>query len=290
MPTHEASGPAAFDLSRLGRLRQTPEFRVNTVRLAQFAAAIDDENPAHRQGTVAAPVFANVPAMQCSIETLRAVTSAFAFHGQHDFHYHRPIRPGMRLFSQATLWGAAPSPAGVSIVIRSETRDQNGELVDEQYLSALVAGATLAQPVGRTAPEHRLADAAKRQAPVAEVTYAMASDQTARYADASRDYSPYTLRREAAAAMGFPGLVVHGMLTQAIVGRAIVDKACGGDSTRLKRFACRFSAPVYLVPGQAITTRIWALAPRAGIRAFGYEASDTTGQVVIRHGLAEVAS
>jgi acyl dehydratase len=289
MQVHEGSAPVAFDLSRLGRLRQTPEFRVNTVRLAQFAAAIGDENPAHLAGTVASPVFANVPPMQCTIETLRQVTPAFAFHGQHDFHYHRPIRPGMRLFSHASLWGAAASPAGVSIVIRSETREETGELVDEQYLSALVAGATLAQPVGRAAPEHRLTDAAKRQAPVAETTYAMAPDQTARYADAARDYSSYTLRREAAAAMGFPGLVVHGMLTQAIAGRAIVEKACGSDSTRLKRFACRFSAPVYLVPGQAITTRIWALEPRAGIRAFGYEASDAAGRVVLRHGLAEVA-
>jgi acyl dehydratase len=290
MQTHDGSGPATFDLSRLGQLLQTPEFRVNTVRLAQFAAAIGDENPAHLAGTVASPIFANVPPMQCAIQTLRQVTPAFAFHGQHDFHYHRPIRPGMRLFCRASLWGAAPSPAGVSIVVKSETRDQDGALVDEQYLSALVAGGALAQAVGRAAPEHRLPDAAKRQAPVAEVTSAMAPDQTVLYADAARDYSPYTLRRDAAMSMGFPDLVVHGMLTQAFAGRAVVDTVCGGDSTRLKRFACRFSAPVYLVPGQSITTKIWLLETRREIRTFGYEASDTTEHVVIKHGLAEVAS
>ena len=278
-----------FDLSRLGRIRETPEFRVNTVRLAQFAAAIDDENSAHREGKIASPVFANVPAMQSTIETLRDVTSAFAFHGQHDFHYHQPIRPGMRLFCRAMLQGAVPSSAGVSIIVKSETRDEQGALVDEQYLTALLAGAALAKSVGEAAPDHRMPDTAKSAPLFAEATYRMSADQTARYAEASRDYSAYTLRREAAETLGFQHLLVHGMLTMAFVGRAIVDESCGGDGARLKRLAGRFSSPVFLVPGQAITTKIWTLEPRGGHRIFGYEASEAAGQTVIRHGLAEVA-
>jgi acyl dehydratase len=278
-----------FDLSGLGRLRKTQEFRVNTVRLAQFAAAIDDENPRHRAGEVAPPIFANVPPMQPTIEALRAVTPVFAFHGQHDFRYHRPIAPGMRLFSQATLRGAVPSPAGVSIIVKSETLDETGVPVDEQYFTALVAGATLDQPVGEGAPDHRLPEPAKAAAPFAEATYPMAADQTARYADAARDYSAYTLRLDAAKALGFDHLLVHGMLTMALAGRAIVEKACGGDVARLKRLAGRFSAPVFLTPGQAITTRIWALGSRDGRQAFGYEASEASGRIAIRNGLAEVA-
>ena len=277
-----------FDLSRLGQVRQTPEFRVNTVRLGQFAAAIDDEVPAHRDGIMASPVFANVPPMQATIETLRDVTSAFAFHGQHDFHYHRPIRPGMRLFCRATLWGAVPSPAGVSVIVKSETRDEKDELVDEQYFNALIAGAMLTKSVGDTAPEHRLPDTVRSTSPSAQATYAMSADQTARYAEAARDYSAYTLRLDAAKSLGFPHLLVHGMLTLAFAGRAVVDKACGGDGAMLKRLAGRFSAPVFLTPGQAITTKLWALGQRRGRQAFGYEASDAAGQIVIKHGLAEV--
>ncbi|MFO1056624.1 MAG: MaoC/PaaZ C-terminal domain-containing protein [Dongiaceae bacterium] len=277
------------DLSGLGRLRKTQEFRVNTVRLAQFAAAIDDENPRHLEGAVASPIFANVPPMQPTIEVLRAVTPAFAFHGQHDFHYHRAIRPGMRLFSQATLRGAIPSAAGVSIMIKAETLDETGALVDEQYFTALVAGAKLDKPVGEAAPDHRLPEAARAAAPIATATYPMAADQTARYADAARDYSAYTLRLDAAKALGFEHLLVHGMLTMAFAGRAIVEHACGGDVDRLKRLAGRFSAPVFLTPGQAITTRIWRLEGKGGRQAFGYEASEASGNTVIKHGLAEVA-
>lgn len=279
----------AFDFSRLGQVRQTPEFRVNTVRLGNFAAAIDDESPAHRKGQLASPIFANVPPMQATIETLRDVTSAFAFHGQHDFHYHLPIRPGMRLFCRATLRGAVPSPAGVSVIVKSETRDERDELVDEQYFNALIAGATLTKGVGDVAPEHRLPDSARSAPPFAEATYAMSADQTARYAEAARDYSAYTLRLDAAKALGFPHLLVHGMLTLAFAGRAVVDKACGGDSAKLKRLAGRFSAPVFLTPGEAITTKLWALGWQHGRQAFGYEASDADGRIVIKHGLAEVA-
>ncbi len=277
-----------FDLSRLGQVRQTPEFRVNSVRLAQFAAAIDDGSTAHCEGRIASPVFANVPPMQATIETLRHVTSAFAFHGQHDFHYHQPIRPGMHLFSRAMLWGAVPSPAGVSVVIKSETRDQRDEMVDVQYFNALIPGATLAKSIGDAAPEHRLPDSVKSDAPFAELTFGMSADQTARYAEAARDYSDYTLRLDAASALGFSHLLVHGMLTLAFAGRAIVDKACGGDSAKLKRLAGRFSAPVFLTPGQAITTKVWTLGRQHGRQAFGYESSDAAGQVVIKHGIAEV--
>jgi len=279
-----------FDLSYLGRTRRTEEFRVNSIRLAQFAAAIDDENADNCAGKIAGPVFANVPPMQPCIEMLRSVTKAFAMHGQHDFHFHKPIRPGMRLFAQAGLIGAIPSSAGVSVVIKSQTRDEKQELVNEEYFSALVTGATLAKAVGEAAPDHRLPDAAKSATLFAQATYPMAADQTARYAEAARDYSDYTLRLEAAKAKGFDHLLVHGMLTMAFAGRAVIDKTCGGDTARLKRLAGRFSAPVFLTPNQAITTRIWKLDDRGGRQAFGYEASDATGNIVIKNGLAEVAS
>lgn len=280
-----------FDLSILGQVRRTEEFRVNTMRLAQFAAAIDDENPAHLEGRIASPVFANIPPMQPTIETLRRVTKAFAMHGEHDFRYHKPIRPGMRLYAQAKLIGAVPSSAGVSVIVKSETRDEAQALVSEEYFSALVRGEKLANAIGEAAPGHRLPEEAKAAAPFAEATYPMTADQTFRYAEAARDYSPYTLRLDAAKAQGFDHLLVHGMLTMAFSGRAVVEKACGGDMARLKRFAGRFSAPVFLVPGQAITTRIWKLGKSGGGGdVFGYEASDSTGAVVIRNGLAEVAS
>jgi acyl dehydratase len=279
-----------FDLSNIGKTRESVEFRVNTARLAQFAAATNDENPRHLEGATAPPVFANVPPMQQTIETLLQVTQDFAFHGEHDFHLHRPIQPGMRLRARATLHGVQPTPAGVSIIVKTETSELDGKLVDEQYFTALVAGARLDKGVGAAAPDHKVPDAVRDRTPLAKATYPMDADQTRRYADAARDYSEYALKLEAARARGLDGVLVHGMLTMAFAGRAVVDKACGGDSTRLKRLAGRFAAPVYLVPGQAITTTIWPMGRRDGREVFGFESVEAGGRTAIRHGLAEVSA
>jgi len=280
----------SFDLSQVGRSWESEEFRVNTARLAQFAAATNDDNPAHVEGRIAPPVFANVPPMQVTIEALHAVTRAFAFHGQHDFHLHRPIAPGMRLFSRATVHGVQANAAGVSVIVKTQTRTGDGEVVNEQYFTALVAGAKLPQSGGKAAPDHRLPECTSSQKPLAEVRYAMDQDQTRRYADASRDYSDYALDPEAARAKGLDGVLVHGMLTMAFAGRAVVAEACGGDSGKLRRLAGRFSRPVYLVPDQSVTTTLWSLGKRDGRATFGFEARDGAGAVVIRHGIAEVAA
>ena len=95
---------------------------------------------------------------------------------------------------------------------------------------------------------------------------------------------------EAARAKGFEHVLVHGMLTLAFAGRAVVETACGADSTRLKRLAARFSSPVYLVPGQAIATTLWSLDGSGDRARYGFESTDASGRIVLAHGLAEVAS
>jgi acyl dehydratase len=227
--------------------------------------------------------------MELTVGALQQVTKDFAFHGEHDFHLHRPIAPGMRLRARAVVHGVHPTPAGVSVVIKTETKELDGALVDEQYFTAFIAGAKLDKGAGGSAPEHRVPDEVRARPPLAKLTYPMAADQTRRYADAARDYSEYALNIEGARAKGLDGVLVHGMLTMAFAGRAVVDRACGGDSTRLKRLAGRFSAPVYLVPDQAITTTIWSLGSKGDRTVFAFEAAEAGGRTAIRHGIAEVS-
>ena len=280
----------SFDLSWIGTTLDSEEFRVNTARLAQFAAATDDTNPTHAAGLIAAPVFANIPAMQVMVAALRRVTTLFAFHGQHDFVFHRPILPGMRLLSSATVSGVQPGAAGVAVIIKLAMRTTDGALVNEQVFTAFAAKASIDRAAGEPAPEHRLPPGAKSAPALACLTYPMSADQTRRYADASRDYSDYALDPDAARAKGFEHVLVHGMLTLAFAGRAVVETVCAGDSTRLKRFAARFSNPVYLVPGQAIATTLWSLDRERERARYGFEATDSSGRIVIAHGRVEVAA
>ena len=279
-----------FDLSKIGLTIKTEEFRVNTVRLAQYAASIDDTNPRHLEGGFAPPVFAHCPVMQATVELLKSVTDAFAFHGEHDFHFHRPIEPGMHLFSTATLQGVIPSPAGVSIVIKTRTQGADGKPINDQYMTGFVAKASVPKAAGTPAPGHRVPDKVTAGKPFAELACPMALDQTRRYADASRDYSDYALVLEAARAKGFDGILAHGMLTLCYAGRTVIDKACGGDTARLKRLACRFSRPVYVVPNQAITTRLFHMDRREGREVVAFESFDAAGTAVLKHGIAEIAA
>ncbi|MFZ4516370.1 MAG: MaoC/PaaZ C-terminal domain-containing protein [Acidimicrobiia bacterium] len=133
-----------------------------------------------------------------------------------------------------------------------------------------------------------LDDAAKAADPVAEITQRIDDDQTFRYADASGDRMPIHLDEEFARAVGLPGIIVHGLCTMAFVSWAVTTTVGGGDPTRLRRLAVRFSRPV--LPGQDITTQFWELRSEGGVTTYGFETTNPQGDVVIKDGLAEVAA
>jgi acyl dehydratase len=141
---------------------------------------------------------------------------------------------------------------------------------------------------GEEAPKHKLEGATKSSEPVASITQQIDTDQTYRYAAASGDNMPIHLDDEVAKSVGLPGIIIHGLCTMAFTSWAAVQAVCAGDPTRLRRLAVRFSRPV--LPGQQITTTFWASGEAAGNQVFGFETRNGDGDVVIKDGLAEVAS
>lgn len=266
----------------IGMTRDSEEFRTSSHRLAQFARAVDDENPAHLSGSVASPVFGHVPAMQSMVEVLGEATGGFALHGEHDFVHHAPIVPGLRLYTRSTLIGIHPTKPGTTYVIRSLTEGHDGTPFVTQYTTCLVRGPTDATSHGEQPPQRPTTERGETAAD----RYELSTDQTRRYADAARDYSPYTMDAEAAAKAGFAAPLVHGMCTMAFAARSIVDRACGGDTARLRRFGCRFANPLLLHEGQAVTVHRWS----GGDGFVGFEVTDADGSVVIRNGYAEIAA
>lgn len=267
--------------AKIGASRDSEEFRTNTRRLAQFAEAVGDTNPAHLAGSIASPVFHHVPVMQSMVEVLNSVAGGFILHGEQDFHFHRPMRPGQRLFSRSELIGTRQSSAGALYFLRCSTHTHDAQPVSTQYATCLAQGGSRdtegVPPPDRPRPE-RLGD------PLLAL-HAIVPDLTLRYGDAARDYSPYTIDGEAARKLGLPAPIVHGMCTLALIARDVVDRLCAGDTGRLRRLGCRFSHPLYLEPGQELSVRLW---PGDGMSAF--EAADGTGHLVVSNGFAEVSS
>ena len=281
-----------FDLSRLGEWSEEVEFKVDAARTVAYAAATNDTNPRHTSGELAPPVFAVLPVWEALLRSSAGVVPPEVLmrvvHGEQDMRLRRPLVPGDVLRSRAAPLGIQVRGSGTTVLLKSETRDDIGQLVNEQFVTMFFRGVSDGEGGGEEPPEHKLTAEVKAGGPVAEVTHLVDDDQTFRYADASGDRMPIHLDDAVARSVGLPGIIVHGLCTMAFTGRAVVDEVAGGDPTRLRRLAVRFSRPV--LPGQSITTRIFDRGTAAGgARRYGFETVNAEGQAVVKDGLAEVA-
>jgi acyl dehydratase len=273
------------DAAGLDRWTSEHRFTVTRERLGAYAAATNDPIAAHREGNVASPVFAIVPVfsalLEPAIEVVPLPVLARVLHGEQDFRFHRPIRPGDELVARAKMTGFEGLPSGTRACVYLETRDEGGELVNEQYVTFFVRGFEDRRKLGTLAPEHRFDERLRGERPIAEVTQHVDEDQTFRYSPASGDPMPIHLDEEIAREAGLPGIIAHGFCMLAFTSWAILQRVGEGDVERLQRLAVRFAKPV--LPGQDITTRVW----RAGAGRYVFEttAGDT---VVLRDGLAEL--
>jgi acyl dehydratase len=282
-----------FDDSGLHRWTDDERFEVTRGRLAQYAAATNDPIAAHRAGDVAPPVFAIVPVFEAlltpAVEVMPVELIPRILHGEQDFHFHRPIRPGDRLVSRAKMIGYQGLEKGTRAAILLECRSDEGELVNEQYVTTFVRGFNLGKAVGELSPDHKFDDRLRERAPAAEVVQHIDADQTFRYAPAAGDPMPIHLDEEVAKDAGLPGIIAHGLCTMAFSSWALLTELAGSDVNRLKRLAVRFSKPV--LPGDDLETRVWDTGNANGIASYAFQTIRGQGgseELVITDGLAEI--
>ncbi|MGH9040920.1 MAG: MaoC/PaaZ C-terminal domain-containing protein [Acidimicrobiia bacterium] len=281
----------AFDLNRLESWSGESEFKVEAARAVAYAAATNDANTMHTGGVLAPPVFAVVPVWEAMMGAAMSIVPPEVImrvvHAAQDVRIHRPLVPGDVLRSRAAPLGVQVRGTGTTLLMKTESRDTSGALVNEQYVTTFFRGVSEGDSDGAAPPEHKLTAELKATPPLAVVAARVDDDQTFRYADASGDHNPIHLDGDVARSVGLPGIIVHGLCTMALAGRVVVEEACAGDPERLRRLAVRFSRPV--LPGQEITTRLYAAGSDPGVSRFGFETLNPEGQAVIKDGWAEVA-
>ena len=281
----------SFKADAIGTRGDPVEFEVSAERVAAYAAATNDAIAPHAAGEIAPPVFAIVPAFQAagiaSMQVIPGELLGAILHGEQDFHFHRPIEPGMTLSTTATPIGMRQRSSGVTVVTRAETTEADGEPVVDQYMTTFVRGADGAEDVGEEAPGHGFDPSLRERDPDAEVSQTFDADQTFRYAEASGDPMQIHLDEQFAKAVGLPGIIIHGLCTMAFTSVAALEIFAPDDPTRLKRLAVRFAS--ITLPGQTITTRLWNAGERDGRSGYAYETASDAGAVVIKDGLAEIA-
>ncbi len=285
MPDDELS----FDDSHLDTFSDEDRFEVTAERIAEYAAATNDPIAAHRNGDIAPPVFAIVPVFQAllvpAVDVMPVELIPRIVHGEQDFHFHRPIYPGDKLVSRAKMIGYQGLEKGTRSVILLECRTEEGELVNEQYVTTFVRGFDAGKAVGELSPSHKFDDVLHEQAPFAKAHAHVDLDQTFRYSPASGDPMPIHLDAEIARSAGLPGIIAHGLCTMAMTSWGVLSEVGGSDTKRLKRFAVRFAKMV--LPGDDLETRIWKAGTTTGITSYAFETARGE-DFVITDGLAEI--
>src|SRR5208283_389705 len=204
-------------------------------------------------------------------------------HGEQDMEFTNPIHPGDLVTATGKIISIETKATGETMTVELNAANQKGQPVQKVRFIAFIRG-----PRNReAAASEARAIEPSRGAPIFSVAQTIDKDQTYRYAEASGDRNPIHVDENIAKMAGLPGIIVHGLCTMAFTSKVAIDNLCAGDPARLMRLRARFSRPV--LPGQTITTKVWADGDRDGRKVFAYETFNPDGQPVIKGGVAEVA-
>ncbi len=268
------------------------EAAVTLEALQKYARACDHDNPfffdeRRPGGVIAPPMFGVVPIWQAIVKVVTdpevGADLLRLVHGEHEVEFAAAMRPGDTITSSATIRSITAGATGETMAIAVTAVNQRGETVQNTVFTAFIRSVGSGR-ADSGSPEQEPA----RGEPLAAVSQPIAADQTFRYAEASGDVNPIHLDANIAKMAGLPGIIVHGLCTMAFCSKALIETVCGGDPRRLRRLRVRFVRPV--LPGQTITTRIWAGQETAERKLFEFETVNPNGRAVIRGGIAEVAS
>jgi acyl dehydratase len=268
-----------------GKTYSTKTFKVTADRIEAFARATNDENEHYFAGndSVGSPVFPIVSAfdsyMEAAMDPELGADLLRLVHGSEEHVLHKPVRVGDTLTVTPLLESIESKESGETFTVAAVQTNEAGDVVAETRGTMFIRG---------TGSRKAAVADARASEEEHEVLYEESTkvdeDQPRRYAEASGDHNPIHLDEATAKMAGLPGVILHGMCTMAIATKAAVNGVAGGDPTKIKRVAVRFSRPV--LPGQELTTKLW----NTGEGTYGFETYNPKGSAVVKSGVVEVSS
>jgi acyl dehydratase len=207
-------------------------------------------------------------------------------HGSQEIRVAKPLPPAGKLRVVAEVADIQDKGEGKNAVVMLKgigTDPDTDEVLVETLTTAVIRGGggfggqpgqrPVAREIPDSAPDARLALPTREDQ---ALIYRLSGDRNPLHSD------PWFAKNLA----GFPKPILHGLCTYGVTGRALVAELCGGDATKLRAVASRFSSPVF--PGETLTTSIWRTGP--GTAVFRTEAAAPDGsdaRVVLEDGVAE---
>lgn len=238
-----------------------------------------------KRGPKVFPTFAVIPAFEANRELFDVVGGDLSgvVHGSQKIVLHKPFAPEGKLVTIGIVEGIHDLKRMAQSTVRTETRDEAGELVCEtewtiMYLKDGGFGGEAPPRSPRIRTPEREPDWVVEDptSPEQALLYRLSGDHNPLHAD------PAAAEKAAKVTEGRP--ILHGLCTYGYVGRAILAKECGSDPARLRTFYGRFSRPIW--PGETIVTEGWREDGRIVVRA---SAKERPGDHVFTNAYAELA-
>ena len=131
-----------------------PVYEVGREKIAEFAAAIGSDDPAHRDpeaaralghpDVIAPPTFAIIVAQRAEAAVVKDPTSGIDYarvvHGEERFTHHRPIVAGDRLVATLHVDGVREAGGHGMVTTRVEIATESGEPVSTALSTIVVRG------------------------------------------------------------------------------------------------------------------------------------------------------
>jgi acyl dehydratase len=238
-------------------------------------------------GPVAHPLFSVCYEWPLAVELRETVIGdaivPFSVHATHDLVIHRPPRAGDVLGTKAQVVEVRPVKAGTLVVVRFETVDRRGAPVTTTSYGSIYRGVGCDDPGPTPRPAPSLppdAGAVRWEARV-EVGAYLAHV----YTECARIWNPIHTDVAVARAAGLAGLILHGTATLALAVSRLVEHDLGGDPTRVRGVAVRFTGMVPLPSTLVVRGREAPDDPPAPDDNLHFDAVDNAGRSMLGRGV-----
>jgi len=201
------------------------------------------------------PSFGVVPAFG-SLGGMSAVPGmsfnpALLLHGEQDLEIRKPIPVQGEVATQGKVAGIYDKGKAALVVIETEsTLKGESEPLFVNHFSLFIRGE--GGFGGDSGPKP--GNEAPSRAPD-EVVESKTLPQQALLYRLSGDKNPLHADPDFAKMGGFDVPILHGLCSYGVVCKAAVDRALGGDTTKVARYQARFAGVVF--PGETIVTSLW---------------------------------
>ncbi len=268
---------------------------ITTRRLLSYAAGLGESNPrylddASDAGIVGHPAFCVVlewPATQAlrdeAILGMSWEEKIRGVHAAQDSIFHRPIYPGDRLRTVASLVQIRRIGPGAFILTKFETLDdRTDEPVVTSYASSIYRDVEIEGDDASIEAAPSVPQMAQSTSALTRIPIPIAREAPHIYTECAQIWNPIHTERQVALRAGLPDIILHGTATWALAAGHLIQRCAQAEPTRLQRFIGRFSAMV--IPGSTVTLEYGEVAAQTVF----YSVCNAEGAPAISQGIAEL--